>query len=187
MENREPRDENLLDRETPLTIEEISTSRLPETDSMIGFKDHNYNVDGEEISILELRDKYKRDMFNNEIDEERHTENLRKLFKSSESFEHGDSYPYEGLLVNALVEQLRIAKKFNLPVKSIYKSMKLDFREEQARILMDNTGFIYPFILQKHIESLKKEGATDEQIITEVSGHIFHESLHDIDGELLDS
>ena len=87
-ESREPGHENLLERETPLTIEEISTSRLPETDSMIGFKGHNYSVDGEEISILELRDKYKRDIFNDEIDEARHTQNLRKLFKSSESSEH---------------------------------------------------------------------------------------------------
>jgi len=132
MREGEPQIETgVLNRETPLTIEEISAIRLPEAESVIiGFRRYGYNIDGREISILEKQDKYKRDIFNDEIDYEKHRENLKKLSKSSESSELGGTYIYEGLLVNALVEQLRIAEKFNLPVSSIYKSMKLDFREE---------------------------------------------------------
>jgi len=158
---------------------------LPNSDD-ISFNGYHYNIDGEDVGIFELKEMYKTDMFNDVIDGEKHSKNLKDLYKASGYPENGDTHIYERLLTNALVEQLKIAKKFGLPAKSIYKSMKLDFRDEQSRVLMDNVGFVYPFILQKHIDVLKKSKATDEQIITEISGHIFHESLHDIDGELTD-
>ena len=183
-EGAEPTTEtSLLSRETPLTIEEISAIRLPRSDSLL-YREYNYSVEGQKISILQMKQMFKTDMHDNQINVEEHSKELIKLFKSAELTEHGEGYIYENLLANSLLEQLRIAKKFDLPIESIYKSMKLDFRDVDSKISLEDNGFIYTFVLQRHIELLKKDGATDEQILTEVSGHIFHESLHDFDGNL---
>lgn len=166
-ENPEVGRENLLDRETPFTVEEIAAMRSKEIKDSFGSL-RKYNAPGVEVIVGQ------NPLLDYKIRGEEH---LRHIKSVGGLREKGEAHVFEWLLVNALFEQARIAKKFGLPERSVNLSMKLDF-SERGSMMMDNWGNIYILALSEHIESLKKKGANDNQIITEVSGHIFHEAIH---------
>jgi hypothetical protein len=68
--------------------------------------------------------------------------------------------------------------------------MKLDYTSQATGILMSNFGDIFMQTLAKHVDYLKERGATDQQVITELAGHVFHEAVHQgeegLDGALLE-
>lgn len=97
--------------------------------------------------------------------------------------ENSESYRYELLLVNALLEQLRIAQKFGLTEDSIYRSINLDV-VDQGSILLDDWGTLYLRALDKSVRFLRQQGVTDDEIITEIAGQIFHESVHNAEGNM---
>jgi hypothetical protein len=95
----------------------------------------------------------------------------------------GEGYRYESLVVNSLLEQFRIGEKFGLSKNSLYTHFKLNV-EDRGSILADHEGHLYLRVLEDHVNILKQQGATDEQLITELSGHIFHESAHNAEGNM---
>ena len=44
--------------------------------------------------------------------------------------------------------------------------------------MMSNHGDVYMLTLLRHIDLLREQGATDEEIVIEVAGHVFHEAVH---------
>jgi hypothetical protein len=58
--------------------------------------------------------------------------------------------------------------------------MKLDYgyRLDGAKDLMGSMGNIYVLQLIKHIDTLEKMGASEDQIAVELAGHAFHEAVH---------
>lgn len=172
----EPRIESsVLDRETLLSIEEIAKARGEEKKTAVPeyrMREYDFN----DVKVAMLRKRIPVD----ELEGKEHEEEVVRLLKSKKEQEIS---VFEELLVNAFIEQTRIAKKFGLPEESVYTSMKLDFRRAED-MMMDQWGDIFALTLAKHTEILKKMGANDEDIITEVSGHIFHESIHINEGGL---
>jgi len=161
---------NLLDRETPLTIEEIASARS-ENFEISSYGGQKYRFGDTEISILrEFIDKDK-------IKNDDHKNQILDVLKSRKQGEIGH---YKTLLVNVLAEQARIARKFGTPAEGLYQSMKLDYgyRFGDAKDLMGSFGDIYALQLVKHIETLKKLGANEDEIAIELAGHVFHEAVH---------
>lgn len=97
----------------------------------------------------------------------------------------GERYRYEALVVNVLFEQLQIAKKFGLSQDSLYTTFRLDV-EGDASMLADHEANLHLRVLDKHVNILMQEGATEDQLVTELSGHIFHESVHNAKGNMAD-
>ncbi|MFH1967766.1 MAG: hypothetical protein ABIJ84_00050 [bacterium] len=158
---------DLLKHEPPLTIEEITKIRsneyqLPNRPSL---QRRDYKLSGAEISVINQRIY---------TDDPAFRKNKEKIIDMVESKEEGEVYPYERVIVNALFEQTRIAKAFDIPTDS---SFKLDYTSRET-IIMDNHGFIYLLGLREQINLLKKHGANEQRVITEISGHMFHEALH---------
>jgi hypothetical protein len=65
----------------------------------------------------------------------------------------------------------------------LYTDFKLNV-EDKGTIIADHEGNLYPRVLDEHVAILKQQGATDEQIVTEFAGHIFHESAHNAEGNM---
>lgn len=158
---------DLLDRKTSLTIEEISKIRTNkhQLSNHPSLQRRDYKLGGTEISVINQRIY---------TDDPEFKKNREKIDDMTKSKEKGEVYPFERVIVNALFEQASIAKAFNIPTNS---SFKLDFTGGKTR-MMDNHGFVNVLVLREQINSLKRDGATDEQVITEISGHMFHEALH---------
>ncbi|OGD88827.1 hypothetical protein A3I53_03360 [Candidatus Curtissbacteria bacterium RIFCSPLOWO2_02_FULL_40_13b] len=155
-----------------LTIEEISAIR---SDVVLGIlKGKKYQTDDAEVSVVETG--IDPDKFQDETDRDE----ILALFRNKEK---GEVYPYERFIVNALLEQPRIARKFGLPRKSLLLDLRSDYLSRGTSVF-DHEGNLHRRVLAKHIEILKNRGATDEQLIIELAGHIFHEAIHDVDGDL---
>jgi hypothetical protein len=99
------------------------------------------------------------------------------------SRQNGEGYRYEPLIVNALLKQFEIGSRFGLSRDSLYTDFKLNV-EDKGTIIADHEGNLYPRVLDEHVAILKQQGATDEQIVTEFAGHIFHESAHNAEGNM---
>jgi hypothetical protein len=167
----ETAESDLLERETPLTIEEIADLRSEKT-TIYSIPARSYEFEGHKFTICRepaVLDKIK--------SEERKKE-IADLVKTKEPREVANS---ERLLVNVLIEQARIAKKFGVPETAMTRFVKLNYTET-GDIMMNDSGQIYMEPLKRHIEILKKFGATDEDVITEISGNLFHETVHNKDG-----
>jgi hypothetical protein len=106
-----------------------------------------------------------------------HIDSLRAKKDKSEAF-FG-----EKVLVNALLRQEKIAKIFGLSKDGLCLSLKPEYLTE-SDMLMNDFNDVYMLTLDNHIEELKKMGASEEQIPIELSGHIFHEAIHQVDGRL---
>ena len=50
--------------------------------------------------------------------------------------------------------------------------------------MVNSDGDLDLRLLDGHIRILRQQGATDEQLVTELAGHIFHESVHDGAGNM---
>lgn len=158
---------DLLKRENPLSIEEIQEIRsdkyqMPNKPSL---QYRDYKLGETEISVINQR------IYTDDPEFKKNKERIDDMVKGKEK---GEVYPYERVIVNALFEQAKIAKAFDVPTNSAFK---LDFTGGKT-IMMDNHGHVNVLVLREQINSLKKDGATDEQVITEISGHMFHEALH---------
>jgi hypothetical protein len=103
--------------------------------------------------------------------------NEKKIEKMIRQKEKGEVYPCERVIVNALFEQARIADAFDVPTRSFFN---LEFIGGKTQMMAINMGSarINVLVLRDQINSLQKDGASDEQVITEISGHMFHETLH---------
>ncbi len=93
------------------------------------------------------------------------------------AIQHGEGYRYESLVVNSLFAQLEVARKFGLSTASMLTDIRLNV-EDKGTILFDHTGDLYLRVLDEHVALLRGNGATEDQITTEVSGHLFHEAVH---------
>ena len=178
-EKKEKEALSALDSETPLTMAEISAARSEQT------RDHNFNMRKykfEDVNVSILRENLYLENFKN-------SDHEKRVIGVLKNKEEGEIAHNERLLVNVLVEQARIAKKFKIPKKGLYLSMKLDYFCE-GDFSMGSFGDIHVLSLMKHIETLKKRGATENQIIIELAGHVFHEAVHQgeegLDDALLD-
>lgn len=100
--------------------------------------------------------------------------------------EPGEAFFGEKVLVNALFQQAKIAKMFDIPKEGLYLSLKPEYLTE-GNILMESMGDVCMLTLDNHIEILKKLGASNDQIAVELAGHIFHEAIHDGDGGLVEA
>lgn len=162
----------LLDRNTPLSIEEISLIRSEEVIKMGGWRSRTYQIGDTKLSVTQsplFIDNFKGD--------KEHQEQVMTILKDRES---GEAYVYERLIVNSLIEQLRIADRFELPQKGLYLHLKLErIGYKNGSMMLSNVGFLYLLPLSRHIDVLRKQGATDDQIIVELAGHIFHEAVHE--------
>jgi len=171
MREGEPQFEaDILDRETPLSVDEIANARGPEEKifpSSVGKTRYEYYFG--DISVSILRKGIAADDF------EKNKERILAVLKSKEE---GEILPCEKLLVNALVEQYRIAKMFGIKETEVWSSLLADYTHEGSSMMSYMGDEVYMLSLAQHIDSLKKEGATNEQVITEISGQIFHESIH---------
>lgn len=162
--------ENLLDRQTPLTINEISQIRSQQK-SINGLDACVYQLGDSMVSLT--RKPIWADAFKDEQEEEQIIGVLKRR-------QDGEVFTFETLLANALIEQLRIARRFDLPVRGLYLHMNLDYLgASQGTQLMNNWGDINMLPLSRHVDNLRKQGATDEQIIIEFAGHMFHEAVHE--------
>lgn len=99
------------------------------------------------------------------------------------SRQNGESYRYEALIVNSLLKQIEIGQKLGLSRESLYRNLKLNV-ENKGTTLVDDWGYLYLQTLDDHIAILRQQGVTDDQLITELAGHIFHESLHNSEGNI---
>jgi hypothetical protein len=115
---------------------------------------------------------------NKEVKDFKNQEHLDQTVAVLKSKEEGEAFVYERLLVNALIEQARIARRFGLPEKGLYLALKLDSGMLGATTLMDSDGTVNLLQLKKHIDILQRRGATEEQLTTELAGHVFHEAVH---------
>jgi len=162
--------ESVLDRESPLTIQEIERARSEDFEVHYVYKGRKYQFGKTEVSILRKR------IDEEDIKSEEHKEQILSVLRNKKE---GEVYHHETLLVNILVEQARIARKFDIPPEGLYLSMKLNYSHtENIKILMSNFGDIYVLPFVKHIEGLKKLGASEQDIIIELAGHVFHEAIH---------
>ncbi len=167
-ETRESRQENVLEREIPLSIEEISMARSDEV--LRKGKRREYNFGDISFSIL------REGMSSEEFDK-----NKNQLLSIDKKKQEGEIFAYEGLLVNALTEQGRIAEMFGVKREDLWTGVVADYKIKSRAMMSCFGQKVYMLSLDQHIDLLKKEGATDEQIITEISGHMFHESIHEHD------
>jgi hypothetical protein len=158
--------EEVVNSEALLSIDEISKVRS-EKEKLGRYRVRKYEVDDTSVSIL------RPPVLASEIRDDEHKQRILSVLQCQEE---GEAECYERFLVNILREQARIAKKFELPEKGLYLSMKLNYIDDG--IMMDNFGDIYMQTMARQIDSLKKQGATDEEIVTELSGHVFHEAVH---------
>jgi len=168
-ESHEPGQENLLDRETPLTIEEISQvrSKSPFSQFDRSYKKMDYHFGDVSISILRQS-----------ISPEDFEKNKDKILALHDGRENAESFGHETLLVNALIEQNRIAKMFGVDSKDLWSSCVADY-SHSGKAMMDNMGDnVYMLSLDEHVKKLEKDGATNEQVIIEIAGQMFHESIH---------
>lgn len=97
--------------------------------------------------------------------------------------QNDEGYRYEQLIVNALLKQFEIGQKFGLSRESLYTDFKLNV-EDRGTVLVDDWGHLYLRVLDDHVGTLRQQGATDEQLVTELAGHIFHESVHNAEGNM---
>lgn len=171
MREGEPQFEELqpdLFNRAPLSIEEISKIRSdkhPLSGHHGTVQVRDYKLGDTEISVGNQR-----------IDpaDPEFKKNEKKVKDMVESKEQGEVYPCERVIVNALFEQANISKVFDLPAESMFR---LDFVGGKT-VMMASSGRINVLVLREQIKSLKKDGASDEQVITEISGHMLHETLH---------
>lgn len=164
---------NAINREAPLSIYEIAKVRS-EVKQGRSYKAREYAVNGTSVSIL------RPPVLDEQIRNEEHKQKILSVLRHREE---GEAECYERLLVNILREQERIAKKFSLPEEGLYLSMKLNYIVD-SNVMMGNLGDIYMQTLARHVDDLKKQGASDEDIVTELAGHIFHEAVHQGEGGL---
>lgn len=158
----------LLNEQSPLSIEEIAKIRS-EKFKIGHFNAREYLIDGKKISVLFKRIGLE------DFKDESEKEEVLSLLKSKRE---GEAFIYEHVIVNSLLNQLKIAKSFNLFEKEMFLSFKLDFLPNAGQ-LMDGEGFLNVRVLSRHIRFLKEGGANEDDVITEISGHMFHESVHD--------
>lgn len=161
-----------LERRQLLTVDEISNIR---TDERIGHKiGHTYTLGDRSVSTVFLSP----DM--DAISDQKRDEILTFL----QAKENGEGYRYEPLIVSSLFKQYDIGSKFGLSEDSLYRDFKL-IVEDKGKIMLDDWGHIYLRVLDEHVKkSLKPRGATDEQMVTELAGHVFHESVHNAEGNM---
>ena len=87
---------------------------------------------------------------------------------------------YRNLLLNSLIEQKNAAKILGVPREKMSHSLELNYRTEKNWGLMENAqDVVYMQQLQKHVKALRSRGCTDQEIITELAGHIYHEHAHE--------
>lgn len=166
---------DILNRDTPLTIEEITKIRSEVTTHPLShIRGRTYQVAEGTVGIWPNHP---------EPNVPNILEQMRSLGKLKESRE---AYTFERILVNALLEQLRISEKFALPKNVLMQDLKLEYLDTGTR-LADARGIINVQVLAQHINTLKMQGATDEQIITELSGHLLHEEIHEANKPLKDT
>ncbi len=94
-----------------------------------------------------------------------------------------EAYRYENLIVNALLKQFEIGRKFGLSNESLCSGLNLNV-EYTGRSIADDKQNLYLRTLDRHVVTLAKEGASEEELVIELAGHIFHESVHDADGNM---
>jgi len=111
------------------------------------------------------------------------TDKTEEILLFLRSRQNGEGYRYETLIVNSLLRQFEIGKKFGLSRDSLYTDFKLNV-EDKGMILADHEGSLYLRVLDEHVSILRQQGATEEQLTTELAGHIFHESAHNAEGNM---
>lgn len=115
---------------------------------------------------------------------DRMSDNEREaILKFLRSRQNGEGYRYEPLVVNSLLRQFQIGQRFGLNRDSLYTDFKLNV-ENKGSILVDDWGHVYLRVLDEHVNILRRQGATEEQLITELAGHIFHESIHNAEDNM---
>jgi len=95
----------------------------------------------------------------------------------------GEGYRYEPLIVNSLLEQFQIGQKWGLSNDSLYVNFKL-IVDEKGFIVLDGDANLYLRVLDDHIKVLRQQGVSEEELVTEFAGHIFHESVHNGEGNM---
>ncbi|HVF69781.1 MAG TPA: hypothetical protein VNA13_04435 [Xanthomonadales bacterium] len=158
---------NILTRTTPLSVSEIATIRSEEQKNVVNKRGRTYKVGDKTVGVW-LNPIYVENIPDEEKDK-------LKAFVASRA--EGEVFKHEFLIVNALIEQLRIADKFGLPEKLLYTDLNLEFVDKVSAVTND-WGQLNLHALDEHIGIMKDRGATDEEIIIELSGHIFHEGVH---------
>jgi hypothetical protein len=101
-----------------------------------------------------------------------------QLLGDAEAMSEADAH----IIVNALLKQRRIAQTFNVPENMIPAGFKIE-AGSRSDMMMNNWGEMYLNTVRTHVERLREKGATDAEIMTELAGHIFHESVHDTSAE----
>lgn len=162
----------LIDRQIPLTIEEIRqiSSDFPKEHPGHPWKEQRYQIGDIEASVRGI---------NKGIEDYRNQEHIDQTVALLKSKGYEEKFVFERYIVNALIEQQRIAKRFGLPARAVFTNIKLDPGVPGSTMSMDNDGSIYLLPLKNHIDILKRRGATEDQIITELAGHMFHEAVHE--------
>jgi hypothetical protein len=97
-----------------------------------------------------------------------------ELMGQAESMSEQDAH----IIVNALLQQQRIAIALNAPADMVQTAFKVEWGSG-SDTMMNNWGTMFVSTVRRHVEVLRSQGASDAEIVTELSGHIFHEAVHD--------
>ncbi len=84
----------------------------------------------------------------------------------------------EYVLAASLHEQRNIAAAFGLPASALCKVLKLDYSRNAGDGIMDSYFNVYMRTFLEKMRLLRSEGFQEEDLIHEVAGYAFHETLH---------
>ena len=151
-----------------LTAKEIAEIRSEETSNEFGLRIRKYKNGEDEVALL------RRKIYLTDPEYIKNKDKFTPLFAKKEE---GEAHFGERILVNTLLEQGNIAEEFGLPRKGLWDSMRPNFTSDSAPLMTD-VGEVNMISLDKHLEVLRERKASEDQIIIELSGHVFHEAVH---------
>lgn len=152
-----------------LTAEELAGIRTETPNPFNQNQMFEYKVEDVSVSCTRLP------LDANQIASEAHKESVVKVLQKKQEQE---VFAHEAVLVNALLEQQRIADTFAIPHDGVYGAINLDFIS-QSGILFDYAPTAYMQTLDRHVSVMRGKSLSDADIAIELAGHIFHEAVHE--------
>lgn len=151
-------------------------TRMPRTDKMASFyaNAHRYrNASGDIVTLVRA----------NALHDDPALRRQATLL--AQSLPEGVEEVEEYTLAAALLAQREIAEMFGLDRGALCRMLKLRYDENRGDGIMNSHFLVYVAKFREKMALLRSRGFSEEDIIREVSGYVFHESLHNIDDEPL--